>query len=209
MTISNLSATSIEQQKTVPPRRRRRVSLEAYFRSEEKGLHKHEYHNGIVTRMPGGTSNHSQLSGQVITVLNNFVFDKNLDYIVTTSDLKIRIDATDSVVYPDAAVIAERIAHFDGRKDVMINPLVVVEVLSKSTQKYDRENKFELYRTIPTFKEYVMVHQNKKHIIVYTKQNDNTWNLKDYIGDDTIAILHHLHDCPIPLARLYRGLELE
>jgi Uma2 family endonuclease len=187
----------------------RRVSLDAYFRAEEKAVNKHEYHDGIIVTMAGGTFNHDNLATQTTTVLNNFVFDNNYDYLVNSSDTKIRIDAYNKVVYPDALVVCEQPIYFDNRKDTIVNPLIIVEVLSDSTKDYDQTTKFDMYRTIPSFKEYVLIHQDKKWATVYTKQNDNTWLLRDYEGEEAIAILYMLHNCPLPLKRLYRQIKIE
>jgi hypothetical protein len=70
-------------------------------------------------------------------------------------------------------------------------------------------NNFEMYRTIPTFKEYVLINQERKHATVYTKQKDGSWLLRDYDGEDAVAILYALHNCPLPLSRLYLGLKLK
>lgn len=183
-------------------------SLEKYFQREEKALHKSEYHNGKIIRMPGGTFNHDVLGTKASTLLNNFVDDNDLNYFVNGSDIKIRIDAYDRVVYPDAAVICEKPIYFENRKDTILNPLIIVEVLSDSTDKYDRGDKFEFYRTLESFKEYVLINQKRKLVTVYTKQSDHTWLMRDYIGEESIAILYALHECPLPLKRLYRGLEM-
>lgn len=189
----------------------RQVLLSTYFEAEEKSLYKHEYHNGIVIKMAGALLNHNILAGKAVTLLNNFVEVEDIDfnYLVSNSDTKIRIEAFNKVVYPDAVVICEKPAYYEGRKDTITNPLLIVEVLSKSTKDHDRSLKFDYYRTLPSFKEYVLIEQNKKRISVFTKQDDATWIIKDYIGEDAIAILHHLHNCPISLKRLYRGLEME
>jgi Uma2 family endonuclease len=81
-----------------------------------------------------------------------------------------------------------------------------VEVLSASSKKYDRTTKFEMYRTLPSFKEYVLIYQDRRHIAVWTKKEDGSWLPQDYIGEEAMAILHALHDCPISLARLYKDL---
>lgn len=194
-----------------PPSRRatrqpRRMTLEAYFCAEEKATHKHEFHNGCYKSMAGGTFKHDNLSGKVVTLLNNFIEDHEYNYFVNGSDTKIRIEQFDKVVYPDAVVICEKPEYFQNRQDTIINPLIVVEVLSKSTEKYDRTGKFDLYRTLPSFKEYVLVNQDCKLVSVYTKQADTTWILRDYDGDEAVAVLYNLHECPISLKRLYRGL---
>jgi Uma2 family endonuclease len=187
----------------------RRYSLEEYFKREERALHKHEYHNGIITIMPGGTYNHDRLSILMAFELELFVRAKALNYSVNGSSLKIRIEDFDRIVYPDALVICDKPQYFEDRDDTIINPVIIVEVLSNSTKNYDKTDKFEMYRSIPTFKEYVLVHQDRMKISVFTKQDNATWVLTDYIGEDATAILYALHDCPLSLKQLYRGLELK
>lgn len=191
--------------KTAEPRR---VSLDTYFRAEEKSVEKNEFHNGIILKMAGGTFNHDSLSMKTGALMSVFVDENDLNFNVNGSDLKIRIDEFDKIVYADALVVSDGPRYFNNRKDTITNPILIVEVISDSTQNYDRTTKFEMYRTLPSFKEYVLVHQNRKHVSVWTKQSDESWILKDYKGDDAVAILHHINDCPLSLKRLYRGLIL-
>ena len=139
---------------------------------------------------------------------DSFIENNELNLIVSNSDTKIRIERYNKFVYPDAVVICEKPEFYQNRKDIITNPLLIVEVLSYSTKDYDRTTKYEYYRTIPSFKEYVLVHQDSKHVSVYTKQADNTWLIRDYDGDNATAILYALHNCPLSLKRLYRGLEI-
>ncbi len=187
----------------------RLYSLEEYFKREERALHKHEFFNGKIITMPGGTYNHDRLSVKITYELEGFVERNNIDFSVNGSNLKVWIENYNSAVYPDALVICEKPAFYDGREDTITNPLIVVEVLSKSTKKNDEDSKFEMYRSLESFKEYVLIHQDRKKVIVYTKQNDKTWILRDYAGQDAIAVLYALHNCPLPLSKLYKGLELK
>jgi Uma2 family endonuclease len=182
------------------------VSLEAYFKSEEKSLTKNEYHDGIVIPMAGAKLKHNLLAQKTAYLIQNFIEEKAFDYKVSNSDTKIRIEEFNKIVYPDAVVICETPQYFNKREDTITNPLVVVEVLSTSTSRYDRTTKFELYRTLESFKEYVLIYQDRRHVAVWTKQKDGSWLPKDYIGEDTTAILHSLHECPMSLARLYKGI---
>ena len=158
--------------------------------------------------MAGGSFNHDNLAQKASMLLNVFVEQNELKYFVNSSDLKIRIESFNKIVYADALVICDAPIFFENRNDIILNPLIVVEVLSDSTKKHDQNVKFEMYQSLPSFKEYVLVHQDRHHVSVFTKQTDATWLLKDYDGEDATAILHHLHDCPLSLKRLYRGLEL-
>ena len=92
------------------------VTLEAYFKAEEKSLTKHEYHNGLITSMAGAKLKHNQLAQGVANILGNFFFDNNLNYIVSNSDTKIRIEAFNKIVYPDALVVSFPAEYFNGRK---------------------------------------------------------------------------------------------
>lgn len=195
------------QSKPKPKAKPRTVSLQAYFDAEEKSVDKHEFHNGNITKIAGANFNHDNLAGKVITALNIFIEEKELNYFVNGSDTKIRIESYNKIVYPDAVVICEKPDFFENRKDTITNPLIVVEILSKSTAAHDRSLKFEYYRSLPSFKEYVLIHQEEKRLSVYTQQADNTWIVRDYIGEDAVATLHALHECPLSLKRLYRGLE--
>ena len=186
----------------------RKVSLEEYFEAEEKSLHKNEFNNGVIIPMAGAKLNHNLLAQQVANSIGNFIFDNVLPYKVSNSDAKIRIEDFNKTVYPDAVVICEKPEFFKGRQDTITNPLLVAEVLSISSADFDRKLKFDYYRSLPSFKEYVMVHQDFKKVVVYTKQPDATWIIRDYDGNDATAILYALHNCPLPLKRLYWGIEL-
>lgn len=200
-----LAADSLKIKKPAGPRL---VSLEAYFRAEEKALERHEYHAGIVIKMPGGTFNHDNLIAKTIAYLTEFVESNDLNFFVNASNTKIRIEDFDKVVYPDALVVAEKPIYFEDRKDCITNPMIIVEVQSKSTGKYDRSEKFDEYRSLPSFKEYVLIYQKKKQVSIHTKQPDGTWILRDYVGEEATAILYALQNCPLSLKRLYRGLEI-
>jgi Uma2 family endonuclease len=182
------------------------IPLEIYFKAEEKSLTKNEYHDGIIIPMAGAKLKHNRLAQEAANIIGNFVYEKELDCIVSNSDTKIRIEDFNKVVYPDAVVICSPPQYYKGREDTIINPLVVVEVLSKSTQEFDRTTKFEMYRSLPSFKEYVLVYQDLRRVAVWTKQNDGSWLPKDYIGDDSVAVLYAIEGCPLPLKRLYRRL---
>jgi Uma2 family endonuclease len=183
------------------------VSLDAYFRAEEKSLTKNEYHNGIILPMAGGKLKHNRLAQKAASLMDAFIDSENLDYIVSNSDTKIRIENFNKVVYPDAVVICEIPQYFNQREDIITNPTLIVEVLSVSTQRQDHTTKFELYRTLPSFREYILIYQDRYHVVVWTKQDNGAWLPVDYIGINAVAILHSLHDYELPMTRLYRGIQ--
>jgi Uma2 family endonuclease len=190
------------------PRPKKRVSIEAYFAAEDKALDKHEYHHGIIRKMAGGSFKHNQLAQRAARLIENFIEENNLNYLVNNSDTKIHIEAYHKVVYPDAVVICEKPIYYAKRRDTIVNPLLVVEVLSPSTEDYNRSTKFEYYRSLSSFQEYVLIHQDQSKVSVYSKQTDQTWVLRDYVEEDT-ALLFALHNCPIFLKRLYHNIVQE
>jgi Uma2 family endonuclease len=179
------------------------ISIEEYFRLEDKSFTKNEYHNGILLKMAGAKLKHNLLAQAASALLFNHVRANRLNLIVSNSDTKIYIEKVNKIVYPDAVVISRPPLFFKKRKDTIVNPYLIVEVMSDSTEKHDRTGKFEWYRSIPSFQEYVLIYQDTKQIVVWTKQLDNTWVLRDYIGEDAIALLHTLEGCSMPLRDLY------
>jgi Uma2 family endonuclease len=182
------------------------VTLEMYFQAETKSLTKNEYHNGIIVPMAGAKLKHNRLAGRTLQQLENFVEANDLPFIVSNSDTKIRIEAVNKVVYPDSVVLCDTPQYFNNRQDTILNPLIVIEVLSDGTNGHDKTTKFELYRTIPSFQEYVLVYQDKMQVVVWTKQTNGTWILQDYVGVTAMATLHALPGFQFSLERLYKKL---
>ena len=121
---------------------------------------------------------------------------------VNNSDLKIRIEAYDKAVYPDVSVICDEANHFEKRKDIITNPLLVVEVLSKSTRDYDRGTNFLQYRSLPSFKEYILVEQEAAKIEIWSRLEENTWKVNMVEGLKAKLYLSSI-DCEIDMADIY------
>jgi Uma2 family endonuclease len=122
---------------------------------------------------------------------------------ISNSDTKVMINSYNKIVYPDAVVICEVPEYFEDRNDTITNPLIVVEISSPSTSKHDRTTKFEMYATIPSFKEYVLIDQDIQRVSVWSKQKDGSWMPKMYLGEDSVIILEAMNNCPISLKDLY------
>jgi Uma2 family endonuclease len=193
----------------IQPTKSRSYTLEEYFKREEKALYKHEYHNGKIKKMAGGSFNHDNIASKAIHLILEFLEINELNCYVNGSDTKIRIETHDRVVYADALVVCEKPIFYKERKDTITNPSVIVEVLSQSTRKFDRKLKFDFYKSLESFKEYVLINQDRKRVSVFTKQTDGTWLPREYENEEAIAILYALYECPLSLRRLYRGLEIE
>ncbi|MFO5492601.1 MAG: Uma2 family endonuclease, partial [Cuspidothrix sp.] len=113
----------------------------------------------------------------------NFAF-KNQNYEVFMGDMRLWIPQKLIYTYPDVIIIADEAEFFNNRTDTITNPQVIIEVLSKSTKSYDREDKFAAYRTIPTFQEYLLIDQNRIHVEQFSKIGKKRWNLCEYDEED-------------------------
>ena len=153
-------------------------SPEEYLQLEELAEYKSEYHDGEILPMTGGTVKHNQIAGNFYVALKLAL--KKQNYRIAIGDVKLWIPLIRWFVYPDIMVIAGKINYFENRRDTITNPLIIVEVLSQSTKDYDRGDKFEYYRTLPSFQEYILVSQFKVHVEHFVKTNEHQWLLSEY-----------------------------
>ncbi|QHT69702.1 Uma2 family endonuclease [Rhodocytophaga rosea] len=177
---------------------------EEYFALEETSEDKFEFENGEVFAMSGGTANHSLITGNIITALNIALGNKNCR--VFSSDMKTAIDAAESYVYPDAQVICGKVEYAEGRNDIVTNPLLVVEVLSDSTERYDRGKKFKKYQTLSSFKEYVLISQAEPLVETFVRQDENHWLYTFTEGMDSVVQFPSI-GVAIAIADIYRKVE--
>lgn len=138
---------------------------------ESRQEFRYEYHRGEVVMMAGGTLDHSQISSNVVGSLRYALRNKNCRAL--NGDLKVQL--AESYVYPDAFVICGDVEFAENRRDIVKNPCLLVEVLSDSTEQYDRSGKFEQYRKLPSFREYVLISQQKPAVEVFFRQDDKHW----------------------------------
>ncbi len=125
----------------------KRISVEEFLILEESSDIKHEYYQGEIFAMAGGTIQHNQIVRNSLTAIDNFLREKNCQ--VFPSDLKIHIEANSLFTYPDLSIVCGEPRRWNDRNDVITNPLIIIEVLSKKTENYDRGQKFKLYRVSP------------------------------------------------------------
>lgn len=185
----------------------RRVSLETYLDKEANSLEKHEFYNGKIVRMPGAKAVHNQIAAQFTSALIVALEDIKPNHIIYNSDMKIYIPLFNHAVYPDAVVVCEAPEYWNGREDMILNPILVVEVLSNSTEDYDRGNKFMKYKTLDTFKEYVSVRQDKYQVETWHREAPGLWREtieEDKTKDIKLASL----GISISLSKIYKNVSL-
>lgn len=174
------------------PRSNKIYTHEEYLRIEERAKNKNEFYKGLIIPMAGAKATHNEISANIVATLKAAVRPLPKTYRIYTSDQKIRIEAEDTTVYPDALVICEKPEFWNGREDVIVNPFVIVEVLSKSTQNYDRGEKFMLYQRLPSLKEYIVVEQHIPLVESWYQLEENTWQKTTAQGTESILQLRSL-----------------
>jgi Uma2 family endonuclease len=185
-----------------------RYTLEQYLEKEAKSLEKHEFINGQIIKMPYAKGPHNIISANMMAQLIIKTDDLDNNYTVFTSDQKVYFPSIDAGVYADALAVCEEPLYWDDNQLLLINPIIVVEVLSKSTQKYDRTGKFDKYKTLESFKEYVMIRQDECYAEVWYRESPGRWqetivtDMKGELPLQSVGI-------SISMERIYRNVELK
>jgi len=175
------------------------MSEQGYLSFERSSPSKHEYVDGDIFAMSGGTIEHSTTAANIIAELRNALAGRGCR--VLTSDMRVHISATRRYVYPDGSVVCGRAEFLDEQRDTLLNPRVIVEVLSDSTEAYDRGEKFAGYRSVLSLEQYVLASQKEPLLEVFTRQHDGGWTLRVY-GPGERAELPSL-GCALEVDRVY------
>ncbi len=198
---------------TFPLEPTRRLTVEEYLELESRSPEvKYEYRDGVIVNMrealamAGGTVTHCLINANVIAAFNNRL--KGGPCRVYSNDLRVRIPRKTLYTYPDAVVVCgntESELHKTASATIT-NPTLIVEVLSPSTELYDRGEKFSLYREIPSLREYVLVSQSSPRVETYFRRDDGGWSFGPFEGINAVAKLLSL-EIDLPLTEVYAGVE--
>ena len=180
----------------------RRYSLDEYRVIAETSTEKCEYHDGEIITMTGGTLKHSLIMGNIFFSLKLLL--SKTKFVVVNSDLRLWIPEYRRGVYPDAMVFDDVIQLNGDRQDEVLNPILIVEVLSPSTEEHDRTNKFRMYRSIPSFREYLLVRQDEPLVELYSKQSQG-WLLSDFDSLEQSIPIDSLN-IELPMSEIYQGI---
>jgi Uma2 family endonuclease len=180
-----------------------RLSVTDYLELERSADVRHEYHRGELFAMAGGTRNHSMLGVNVVTELN--LLTRRCGCTTFNNDLRVHIETEDRFLYPEAAVVCGPEQHSQLDPDSIVNPVLIAEVLSDSTEAYDRGEKFRLYRTLPSLREYVLISQKQPLVEVFFRDESGTWEFRAYEGLETAISLQSM-GAEIAMRELYRGV---
>lgn len=203
--------TAITAQENKPAGKKdKRYTIEEYLQMEESSLVNHEYDNGKRIPMAGGTQLHSQIKARLVAALINAIDQSGKNFPVFNSDIRIHIPQLGKFVMPDAAVVLKiNDGAFPAAPvGVLSDPVLIVEVLSKDSESYDRGEKFARYRTLPSFSEYVLISQKEPRVETFVKENGKWFIHEDVSGMDAEVKLVSL-GVKIALRDIYRNVNFE
>jgi Uma2 family endonuclease len=181
-------------------RRKTLMTPEEYLVAERKAETRSEYFAGEVFAMVGASKRHNLIAANIIRVLGNQLLARPCN--VYPSDMRVKVSATGKYTYPDVVVACEPELFDDAENDTLLNPVVIIEVLSASTEAYDRGKKFEQYQQITSLTEYILVAQEPYRIEQYVRQSDKEWRYSEsHVAEDVIKI--SVIGCEIALRDAY------
>ncbi len=176
-----------------------------YLRLERQSSIKHEYYAGEIFAMVGASENHNLIAGNLFATLHQQLRRRECKAFV--GDMRVKIDQTGLYTYPDVVALCGAADFEDAELDTLLNPTVIVEVLSESTEAHDRGKKFEHYRKIPSLQEYVLISQDRPHVERYFRQANGAWVLSECSGLEATLPLPSI-ECTLALADVYEKVEL-
>lgn len=181
-----------------------RYSLEEYLTIENKAKVRHEYHNGILTAISAGTLSQGKLGCEINTELN--LLCRSMPCIPFNGDVRIRIKQANRFVYPEASVVCGKVESSQDDPNSIINPVLIAEVLSDTSEAYDRGAKFRLYQQLPSFKEYILIDQHRPVVSLFYKKDETIWEMREIMGLDKSFYLNSLQG-EIKMSDLYQNVE--
>jgi Uma2 family endonuclease len=189
-----------------PTLEQRTHTREEYLEFEIASEERHEYVNGEIRLMTGGTPDHNDIASNLVVALKLQL--KGKPYRTFITDQRLWVPNCNLYTYPDVMVVEKPLQLQTGRTDTITNPCFIAEVLSKSTQDYDHGEKFSAYRTIDSFREYLLIDQYQIHVEHYVKTSANQWLLSEY-DDPNITLSLVAFAAQIEITALYENIEID
>lgn len=185
---------------------KQKVSIEEYLEMENAADEKHEYYKGEIFAMSGAKVPHNTITTNILISLGQKL--KGKDCRPFNSDQRIHIPSNTLFTYPDISIICGEIITLNDDDYNVLNPTVIIEVLSKSTRNYDRGEKFKLYRDIKTLKEYILVDSASIHMEVFRLNESEHWELDEYDAPGDTLLIKAINES-ILLSDIYDGVKIE
>ncbi|MGI8788957.1 MAG: Uma2 family endonuclease [Pyrinomonadaceae bacterium] len=191
---------------TAIPITSRQMTLEEYLEFDYNAEGRYEYFDGEVFEMSGGSPEHSLLGNRVGRLLGNKLDAKGCS--VFNSEVQIKVPTMLPYRYGDVSALCGKPIYEElGNQRLLVNPTLIVEVLSPSTEDFDREIKFKAYKSIESLREYLLVSQNRKFITLYTKHNEKFWFQSEYVEGEMLKL--ESLECELEVDEIYQGIVFE
>ncbi len=182
------------------------MTLEEYLEFDYNAEGRYEYFDGEVFEMSGGSPEHSLLGNQIGRLLGNQLVPKGCS--VYNSEVQIKVPAMLPYRYGDVSALCGKPIYENlGKQRLLVNPTLIIEVLSPSTENYDREEKFKAYKSIESLREYLLVSQAKRFITLYARHNEKFWFQSEYVEGETLKL--ESVDCELSVDEIYQGIIFE
>jgi len=187
------------------PQQSTKVTPKEYLEFEKNSEFKHEYFDGEIFAMVGGRRNHNIISSNITGELRNRL--KETHCMVFSSDMRVKIEKIKKYTYPDIVVACGKMQFLEDELDSLINPVAIIEILSDSTEAYDRGMKFQHYQLIESLQEYILVSQYSCQVERYIRNKDNSWNYTPFTDMEQSFKISSI-ECELPLSEIYYRVEL-
>lgn len=185
---------------------KRRLTPEEYLEIERQADHKSEYFNGEMFAFAGASENHVDIVGNINALFHAQLRNKKCK--AYSNDMRAKVCITGLYTYPDVVVVSGQRKFEDDHRDTLLNPIMIVEVLSPSTENYDRGTKFEHYRTIDSLSDYILVAQDKIHVEHYVRQSDRCWLFSEVKSINDKFQIKSI-ECQLALEEIYEKVEMD
>lgn len=179
------------------------VSEAQYLQTERQSPTKNEYLAGQVFAMAGASFAYVRITGNLLATLHQSL--RGSKCIVLSSDMRVKIPAASAYFYPHVAVVCGKPQFEDEQEDNLLNPVVIIEVLSPSTEAFDRGEKFLVYQRIPSLREYLLVAQDTVYVEHFVRQPDGQWLRREYTLMEQVVHLESI-DVDLPMHAVYEGI---
>lgn len=177
---------------------------EEYLELERKSEIRHEHIDAEIFEMAGEGKRHNQISANLMRLLGNQILERDCN--VYANGMRVNIASTGNYTYPDIVGICGDEEFEDEKQDILLNPLLLIEILSKSTEAYDRGTKFEFYQTIESFNEYTLITQEPFRVEQFIRQDKNTWTYLEFRNSEDVIHLQSIN-CELSLHDIYHNVE--
>ena len=187
------------------PQGKNKMTPGEYLDFERNSEFKHEFFNGEVFAMTGAKRNHNRINVNLTRKIGNKFEANKFACDLFSNDMRVKIQ--DSYAYPDVVIFCGDAEFEDNEFDTLTNPVVIMEILSDSTEAFDRGKKFSYYQTIPTLKEYILISQKEYYVDQFTRIDDG-WKYRSYANPDQVLNMASIN-CELPLSEIYLNVKFE